>query len=155
MKSRAFLIVALLASPAWSQEPATEAAAPAIKPLDLRSDAVKKIVHDTAASQYGDAQSAPETPAVAERREVEYVPPENLEEVPVREAAEQPPAPVPAPASQPEGFLSSMVSFLIAEALGNDQDDDLVTTSNEMLRCRIQKEQKTSPPGEDRCPTAD
>jgi hypothetical protein len=51
--------------------------------------------------------------------------------------------------------LSSIFDFLIAEALGDDQDDDVVTTSNEMLRCRIQKEQKTSPPGADRCPTAD
>lgn len=152
MKSRAFLMVALLASPAWSQDPAPEVAAPVAKPLDLRSDAVKKIVHDTAASQYGDAQVSHVAPVDGERREVEYVPPEDLEEVPVREVAEQPPAPPPAPES--DGFLSSMISFLIAEALGNDQDDE-ITTSNEMLRCRIQKEQKTSPPGEDRCPTAD
>jgi hypothetical protein len=152
MNSRAFLMVALLASPAWSQEPPPETPAPAVKPLDLRSDAVKKIVHDTAASQYGNAQVAREAPADAERREVEYVPPEDLDEVPVREAAKQPPAPTPAP--QPDGFLSSMFGLLIAEALGNDQDD-AVTTSNEMLRCRIQKEQKSSPPGPDRCPLAD
>jgi len=149
MKSRVFLIAAVLASPAWSQE----AAAPAVKPLDLRSDAVKKIVHDVAASQYGNARLAAEAPVEAERREVEYVPPEDLEEVPVRETAKQPDA--PAPARPPDGFLSSIFDFLIAEALGDDQDDDVVTTSNEMLRCRIQKEQKTSPPGADRCPTAD
>jgi hypothetical protein len=141
MNSRAFLVVALLASPAWSQEP-----------FDLQSDAVKKIVHDAAASQYGNVQVAHEAPAETRRREVEYVPPEDLEEVPVREAATQP-APAAA-APQPDGFLSSMFEFLIAEALGNDEDD-AITTSNEMLRCRIQKEQKTSPPGEDRCPTAD
>ena len=114
---------------------------------------MKKIVQDVAASQYGDAQLSREAPAVGERRELEYVPPEDFEEVPVREVAKQPATPAPAP--QPDGFLSSMLDFLIAEALGNDEDDSVVTTRNEMLRCQIQKEQKTSPPGVDRCPTAD
>ena len=42
MKSRAlFLIGALLASSAWAQEPS----------FDLKSDAIRKIVHDSAASQ--------------------------------------------------------------------------------------------------------
>lgn len=141
MNSRAVLLLALLASPAWSQESAAEAAAPAVKPLDLRSDAVKKIVQNAAASQYG-----------VSNQELEYVPPEDLEEVPVREVA-NPPAP-PAPAPEPDGFLPSMFDILIAEALGSDEDDE-VTTRNEMLRCRIQKEQKTSPPGVDRCPVAE
>jgi hypothetical protein len=147
MKPRAFLIVALLASPAWSQQPA----------FDPRSDAVKKVVHDAAASQDADARPTPETPADGERREAEYVPPdEPLEELPVlgREPASQAPAPAPAPAKKSDGILSTMFEFLLEEALHVDEYDD-VSNSNDMLRCRVQKEQKSSPPGIDNCPTAE
>ena len=150
MKSRAFLLVALLASPAWSQQPAAEAATAVATPFDLRSDAVKKVVHDTAASQYSNAQVTHKAPVEGERREVEYVPPEEpLEELPLPAGAPLPSAPAP----QPNGFVSSLFEFLLEEAIGVDEYDD-VSSSNDMLRCRIQKEQKSSPPGPDQCPTA-
>ena len=153
MKSHVFLIAGLLASPAWSQEPAGDAPAPAARSFDVHGDAVKKIVHDTAASQYSNAQVSPEAPVDAGRREVVYVPPEDsLDPVPVRESPEQKPAAAPAPESN--SFLSSLFEFVIDQALDSEEDDG-VTSSNEMLRCRIQKEQKTSPPGIDNCPTAD
>jgi hypothetical protein len=149
MNTRAFLIAALLASPVWSQEPAAKPPAPVAAHFDVHSDAVRKIVRDTAASQYSTVRVSHEAPVATGPAE------ENLDPVPVRESPDQTPAPAPATEAQSSRVLSSLFDFLIAEALGNDQDDGVVTTSNEMLRCRIQKEQKTSPPGIDRCPSAD
>lgn len=148
MNTRAYLIAALLASPAWSQEPAANPPAPVAAHFDVHSEAVRKIVRDTAASQYSTVRVSNEAPIAAAPLEA------NLDPVPVRESPDQAPTPAPAPESQSSRLLSSMFGFLIAEALGNDEDDD-ITTSNEMLRCRIQKEQKTSPPGIDNCPSVD
>ena len=154
MKSHVFLIAALLASPAWSQDPAGDAPPQVARSFDVHGDAVKKIVHDTAASQYSNAQVSPDAPVDAGRREVVYVPPEDsLDPVPVRESPQQKPA-AAAPAPESSSFLSSLFEFVIDQALDHDEDDG-ISSRNEMLRCRIQKEQKTSPPGIDNCPTVD
>jgi hypothetical protein len=144
MNSRAILIAALLASPAWSQEH-----------LDLHSDAIKAIVRNNAASQYSDARVTEQASSKGDPVEFVYVPPEDsLDEVPVREAPKQPSAPEVVSASKGNTFLSSVFEILIDEALDRDEDDG-ITSSNEILRCRIQKEQKTSPPGIDNCPSVD
>jgi hypothetical protein len=36
-----------------------------------------------------------------------------------------------------------------------DIEDDAVTSANEMLQCRVEKELKISPPGIDNCPSVD
>ena len=149
MKSRALVMVALLASPAWSQEPAPENTQPVVQHFDLRSESVQQIVRNTAASQYSNYQVADKAPASAEPAKFVYVPPE------------KPPAPpsehkvnLPERSPKSNGLLSSVVDILIDEALDNEQDDG-VTSRNEILRCKVQKEQKTSPPGIDNCPTVD
>ena len=154
MNSRTILMIALLATPAWSQEPAAPAPVLAATRLDLQSDAVRKIVRDTAATQYSDARASNEGAVRTEPAAYVFVPPDDLSEVPVREAPKQQSAPEPAPASKGNTFLSSVFEILIDEALDREEDDG-VTSSNEMLRCRIQKEQKTSPPGIDNCPSVD
>lgn len=151
MNSRAYLLVALLVSPAWSAEPTVEAPEPTVRSFDLRTDAVKKIVRDTAATQFSSLRVSDKPSVEAEPDEFVYVPPE------------EPPAPMPepsrklpAPAPRSDSFLSAIFETLIEEALGiegNDPSD--VTFANDVLRCRIQKEQKTSPPGVDNCPSAD
>ena len=45
-----------------------------------------------------------------------------------------------------------MFDILVDEMLGIEGDEE-VTASSEMLRCRVQKDLKTSPPGTDLCPT--
>lgn len=139
MNSRACLLAALLVSPAWSQEPAG---------FDLKSDAIKKIVRDTAATQYAYVQIAEKAPRKSETAPFKYVPPEKP--VPAREPPRQPPARSP----RPDGFLSTAVDILVDELLGIEGDDE-VAASNEILQCRVQKELKTSPPGADLCPSVD
>ena|SRR5688500_12028121 len=147
MNSRAYLLAAFLVSPAWSQDPAAEAPVPAAPSFDLRSAAIQKIVRDTAASQFAYVQVSVKAPVEAEPAEFVYVPPEKPA-APLRESPRRPAAPPPAS----DGFLSALFDILIDEALGTD-DVDEVTASNDMLRCRVQKEIKSIPPGVDNCPS--
>jgi hypothetical protein len=146
MQIRTCLLVMLLATPAWSDEPAAETSQPAVQSFDLRSDTIKKIVHDTASTQYANVQLAQISPVKSEAEELRYVPPEKPE-APVRE----PPRELPASSSPSSGFLSAAFDILFDELLGTS-DVDEVTASNDMLRCRVQKDLKTSPPGPDNCP---
>jgi hypothetical protein len=62
---------------------------------------------------------------------------------------------LPEPAPRSDGLLSEVVSIVLEETLGIE-DDDGITFSNDMLRCRVQKETRSGPaPGVDNCPTAD
>jgi hypothetical protein len=142
MNPRAFLFAALLVPPVMAQEPAP---APA---FDLRSDAIRQIIRETAATQFADVREA--EPAASDTRTTEFVyePPEPR--APVQEAKINLPEPTPGP----DGFLSQVLSIVIDEALGID-DGDRITASNEMLQCRVQKETRNSPPGVDNCPSAD
>ena len=155
MSPRVCLLAALLASPAWAQEPA------APQRFDLHSDAVRKIVNDTATTQVPSFQIVEQAPdkadaAKTEPAEFEYVPPE------------KPPAPVskpkprlPDPPPKPEGFAEQAVEILFDElfdhAIGIDDDDGYsdVDFANDMLRCRVQKETRTGAPNVDNCPAAE
>ena len=115
--------------------------------FDRNSESIKKIVRDTAATQSSAVQPSEEKPAKRDPATVVYVQPEKPP-APVRESPRLPDAP-----SRSDGFLSAVFETILDEVL--DVEDDDVTSRNEMLRCRVQKEQKTSPPGIDNCPNAD
>jgi hypothetical protein len=139
MNPRAWLLAALFASPAWSQEPGPDATALSARSFDLRGDAVRKIVNDTASAQVVAVQVVETKSAVADSDEVVYVPPEKQKK------------PVPQKISLPmatpdtsDGPISSLVDVLLDEVLGIDADG--VDTENLMLNCRVQKEFKTSRP---------
>ena len=149
MNSRAFLVVgALLVSPAWSQEPAPQAAVLTPQSFDRNSESIKKIVRDAAATQSAPVQLTEEKPAKRDPATVIYVPPEKP--APVSE----PPRRLPDASPRSDGFLSAVFETILDEVLDIEADDD-ITSSNEMLRCRVQKEQKTAPPGIDNCPSVD
>ena len=149
MNLRAFLVVgALFVLPAWSQEPASQLAVLTPQSFDRNSESIKKIVRDTAATQTSAVQPPEEKPAKRDPATVVYVPPEKLP-APVHE----PPRQLPEAKSRSDKFLSAVFETILDEVL--DAEDDDVTSRNEMLRCRVQKEQKTSPPGIDNCPNAD
>jgi hypothetical protein len=147
MNPRPWLLAALLASPVWSQEPASESPTPSAPSFDLRSDAIRKIVNDTASTQFAYVREVEKSSAKTEDADFKYVPPEK----PVAPAREPPPK-LPARPPESDGFLSQVVDILVDELLGTDDIDD-VTVSNELLRCRVQKDLKTSPPGADNCPS--
>jgi hypothetical protein len=149
MNPRAWLLATLLASPVWSQEPAAETPKPSGPSFDLRSDAIKKIVNETASTQFADVREAEKPSAKSENADFKYVPPEK----PVAPPRE-PPRKLPTPPPREDGFLSQVVDILFDEMLGTD-DVDEVTVSNLLLRCRVQKDLKTSPPGTDGCPSMD
>ena len=141
MNPRVCLLAALfVSSAAWAQEPE-----PA---FDLRSDAVRKIVRETAAAQMPIAQVADSETVKAEPAEFNYVPPEKppeVREIPVR---------LPDPAPKSDGLFATLVDIAVDELLGIEGDD--VAASNDMLRCRVQKETNPLPPGgQDNCPRAD
>jgi hypothetical protein len=96
MHSRMYLFAAFLVLPAWSQEPHAKPPEPAVSAFDLRSDAVKKIVHDTAASQYASVREANKVPEKSETEAFVYVPPEKAS-APASEPPPLPPAPAPRP----------------------------------------------------------
>jgi hypothetical protein len=138
MNPRIYLLAALLVSPAWAQEPAS---------FDLKSESIKKIVHEAASTQFADIQVADKAPVKTEPAAFKYVPPEKPA-TPLREPARK----LPAKSSRPDGFVSAMFGILVDELVG--AEDDGVTASNLILQCRVQKDIKSSPPGPDRCPSA-
>jgi hypothetical protein len=139
MYLRACLLALLLASPAWSQEPG----------FDLRSDAIRKIVSETAASLYVHVRLADKAPVAAEPDVLEYEPPAKPP-VPVRRAPARPSRPLP----EDNGFLSAVFEILFEELLGTGDGIDDITFSNLMLKCRVQNE-FPPPPGPDLCPEED
>ena len=96
MNPRLLLLVAWLASPAWSEEPVAESPAITSGSFDLSNDSIRKIVRDSAA-----AQSA-----------LVDVPPIK-EDAPVKR-----PTPRPANEPQSQGILSALAEMLVEEALG-------------------------------------
>ncbi|MEO8064535.1 MAG: hypothetical protein ABI821_17495 [Pseudomonadota bacterium] len=146
MNPRTYLMAAFLISPVWAQEPAVEAPVTAAPSYDLRGDAVQKIVRDTAATQFADVQVSDKPPVEAKPAEFVYVPAEKVPAPPSEPFRRLPEAP-----PRSTGFWSAVVDTLVEEALGIEDYDD-VTASNDMLRCRVQKETKTGAPGVDNCP---
>ncbi len=140
MNPRVCLLAALfVSSAAWAQEPE--------RAFDLRSDAVRKIVRETAAAQMPIVQVA-ESETVKAEPKFTYEPPEKPPEV--RET----PVRLPDPAPKSDGLFAAVIDIAVDELLGIEGDD--VTASTDMLRCRVQKETNPLPPGgKDNCPRAD
>jgi hypothetical protein len=70
------LLAVLLAPPALTQETAPPLAASSTSPhFDLRSDAIRKIIRDTASTQYANVQEPRPAVAESEPAEFHYVPP--------------------------------------------------------------------------------
>ena len=109
MNTRATLLIgALLVSPAWSQESAAPAVTLSAQSFDRSSEAIKKILRDTAATQSARIQISEVKPAKSAPAEFKYVPPEPAPRVKV----EEPRLPEAAPPSN--GFVSALVDTLLA-----------------------------------------
>jgi len=133
MHTRACLLAILLAAPAWAEEPApaTPAPAPAAQAFDLHDQAVKKIVHDTAATQYGVVQvgdASPAGPLKATPAAVRFVPVEKPSVVVSQAPALKPRA---SAAPRQEGFLTTLIDTLL-------EGDDVTYAElhDEWLRCQ-------------------
>jgi hypothetical protein len=127
LESRAlFLIGALLASSARAQEAS----------FDLKSESIRKIVHDTAATQSAPVQFVEARPA--ERKLVIEIEDAQPLEKPIKIA---PPPNIAAPrnnaAPESPGLLSSIIETLVDSALGVDGDD----TSQQHVAVRAQTPQ--------------
>jgi hypothetical protein len=126
MSSRIILTALLLAASAgspsaWSQEPPTFA---------LHSAAIKQIVRNTAATQFGEP-GIPETPANSQNVKT-------LEPVPREHAmSEEPPVPQPTAKERRshDGPISALIDVLIDEALGIEDVVDVDTPHDDWLRC--------------------
>lgn len=107
MKPYSLFVIALLLAPsAWAQEPS----------FDLKSDAIRKIVHATAAAQSVPiqlAESKPVAKPIARKIDLgsdEVRPPE----VPVKK---NPPRRAP---PESDGFVSQVFEILVESALGSE-----------------------------------
>jgi hypothetical protein len=150
MNARAVLLTGLaLMSPAWAQEPATSAPAPAPRSFDLSSDSIKKIVHATAATQYAAVQVNAEAPV---EREPAIVFDQPEKPAPPIKAAAKRRAPAPARESASEGFLSAVVDILVDELLGVDVTNSLEEEYNKTLGCNEHPDLNTSTPMLLTCP---
>jgi hypothetical protein len=113
MNPRLLLLVAWLASPAWSEEPAAELPAVTSGSFDLSNDSIRKIVRDSAVTQSALVQVSDEKPVEPESTStIKYVPPIK-EDAPVKRAT-----PRPAYEPQSQGILSALAEMLVGEALG-------------------------------------
>jgi hypothetical protein len=141
MNPRGWLVVgALMALPAWSQQPS----------LDLNSDTVKKIIRDTAATQYAAPQLAEMKPAGHQpmtEKVVRYVPPERS---PERSPAKLNLPALPAPLQS--SFMSALIDTLVSEALGTDSYDNPVETNTvSWLTCQAAIDLKRETLGQKSC----
>jgi hypothetical protein len=145
MNPRTLLLVALLAAPAWSQEPAPVAPVAPARAFDLGNDAVKKIVRATAATQfavvYVSQDEAPAAPRKSEPAPVAYIPPVKTA------AAPQYPTRLPDPAPRSDGFLSALIDTLL-------EDDDMTYAElyDEWLSCQSRNNLKTTAERAADCP---
>lgn len=131
MKTRAWIVCALLVSPAWAQEPAAPASTPSPRGFDLTNDAIRKIVHDTAASQSRVVTISDEMLAEREATPtIRYVPPEAP---PVVKKVAPQPASAPSPFDE---FFNALVGIVVDTAIDTTFEDH----SDEALREQQYKE---------------
>ena len=144
MNSRVLLLVGvMLASPAWSQEPATSTPAPSALVVDLRSDSIKKIVRDTAATQFATIQLSNEKPDTRKPIEkIVFVPS-------VAAPAPKYPTRLPDPAPRSNGILSTLIDTL----LDVDDDPSLGGKYPIWLSCQARDDLKSATQ-QDACPSA-
>src|SRR4051794_18316656 len=118
MNPRACLIVALLASTAWSKEPAAVPPALTAGSFDLRNESLRKIVRDTAATQSAIVVASEDAPTKSDPSATfKYVPPEE----------NATPAPVPKtevprrkPSRPSNDFVSALFGIALDSVLGDD-----------------------------------
>ena len=117
MTARSLFICVLLASPAWAQEHS----------FDLKSESVKIVIRNTAATQFSQVKPVQEPKVEREPALVHaFVDGARLVEVP----SLRPAAPSPASKKKRPGLASAVFAFLIDEWLGVDDEPD---TSPEAL----------------------
>lgn len=141
-------LLSLFAGSAGSQTPPVVNAETAAPAFDLRSDSVRQVVRDTAATQYADTRETLAKPVESTPKVVRYEPPEKPAEFSEISLPSEPPPQLSAP-------LTAILDIAVSELLGIEPVDD-VTAANEILRCRVQKDIRSAPqPGTDHCPQAD
>lgn len=149
MINRALLVVGcLLAIPAGSQELATPSLLATPQNFDLRAESVQKIVRDTAATQYAAPQLDQSKPVEQPKDEkaVRFVPPEKA---PARNTGK---LSLPnMPKAIEESLLSHVITSLIDEALGIDQDDPVDSNSISWLGCQSRIDLKRETLGNGSC----
>jgi len=144
MNPRTILLVALLVSPAWSQEPAPATPAATTRSFDLHNESVKKIVHDTAATQYSVVQASQESASKPKPTEttVKFVP----EEKPV--VNQEPVYPTRLPeAKSSDGFLSTLIDTVL-----EDDSVSYAELNKERLACLSRENLKTTTERVASCP---
>jgi hypothetical protein len=149
MYTRALLVVgALLLTPAWSQEPASDASVVTPRTFDLSNDAVKKILRHTAETQYAAVQLTKVEAAEAKpTKTVQYVPPEKP-----AVTRKEPPLRLPDPAPEESGgLISAIVHTLVAEALDLGPDDISETNTVSWLTCQSRIDLKRETLGQGSC----
>lgn len=133
MNPRTLLVVGLLLTPsAWSQESVPVAPEASRPTFDLSAAAVKKIVRDTAATQYAATPPQSLKSESAESKAFEIVLPEAP---PKKQAAKLNLPPMPAPIAD-NGFFSALIDTLIDEALDNKPDDPVELNTIGWLTCQ-------------------
>ena len=146
MNPRTCLLMALLVSPAWSQEPAADPPMPttrfSARSFDLSNDSMRKIVRAGAATQFASVRVSNDTPVEPAPVKVRFVPVEK--ELP----APKPPPPRLPPAPPAGGFISALVDVL----LGSD-DFDAALQSEKWLRCEGREPMTSTSMGYDTCPS--
>ena len=153
MKSRSLLLLGvMLVSPAWSQEPATNAPVLTPQSFDRSSDSIRKIVRDVAASQSVPVRLSAESPV--EREPVatfEYVPPEKsptVKSTPPR----LPTAPAPASAGPLSAISEVVFETLVDTLLDADSDDSSEGQYERWHTCQSRAHLKTTEMGYETCP---
>lgn len=141
MNSRACLLIALLVSPAWSQEPVADAPVLRTKSFDLNNDSIKKIVRDTAATKFAYVQLSDRAAIEPEPVGIKFVPPEPK----LASKPQDVPRLLPDPPSG--GFLSALIDVLLG-----DDDYSAAVHSDKWLRCESRAALKTTQMGYDTCP---
>lgn len=126
--------------------------APVVTPpsFDLGSESVKKILRDTAATQYATARPAEAEPAKSPpsaEKAFQYIAPEKP---PAKPVAKLNLPPMPA-ALESNGFLSALIETLIDEALDSDYDDPVEANTVSWLTCQAAIDLKRETLGQGSC----
>ena len=147
-RSAAIALLSLLATTAWSQTPAAETPAPAERTFDLSNDSIKKVVRDTAATQFADARVTPAEQTTPRPEQIQFVTPDKP---PAEPKVSLPPPREP----RANDFVAAIVGIAFDELTGRDEAAE-IESRDAIQRCRVRKEFNMPPlPGTDLCPQAD
>jgi hypothetical protein len=136
MNPRAWLMaVMMLVSPAWSQGLASDSPVVTPRSFDLRSESLKTIVRNTAATQFAAIQLPRQQPVQRESTAFKYVPPADAEPV------QRPTPRLPEWTPEDRGFFSALVGTLIDSALGVESYDSQAEY-HAWLSCKLRDDSK-------------